>query len=188
MAICFGQGISVSALQLAVAVCATANDGVLMKPYLVQAMTDRQGRLVKSFRPTRLRRVISIETARILARMLERVVAKGGTGPKAAVRGYRVAGKTGTAQKVDPEARGYARNKHTAVFAGFVPARDPAVVILVVIDEPKKQHYGGVVAAPVFRQIAQESLQYLKIPPELATPQEETGGSVRASVEATWTG
>lgn len=188
MAISFGQGISMSALQLAVAVCATANDGVLMKPYLVQAMTDRQGRLVKSFRPTRLRRVISIETARVLAGMLERVVAKGGTGPKAAVRGYRVAGKTGTAQKVDPGAKGYARDKHIAVFAGFVPARDPAVVILVVIDEPKKHHYGGVVAAPVFRQIARESLQYLKILPELATPQEETAGSVRASVEATWTG
>jgi cell division protein FtsI (penicillin-binding protein 3) len=186
LAICFGQGVSVSALQLTAGVCAVANDGVLMKPYLVQAMM-RKGRLVRSFSPTKMRRVVSSDTARSLTSMLERVVGKGGTGQKAALRGYRVAGKTGTAQKVDPETRGYASDKHVAIFAGFVPAKDPAIVVLVVVDEPKKHYYGGVVAAPAFRRIARETLQYLKIPPELETPKEGTG-AMRASREAMWTG
>ncbi len=187
LAVCFGQSVSVSALQLASAVSATANGGVLMKPYLVQAMTDRHGRPVKSFPPTVVRRVISPEAARNLSSMLERVVAKGGTGQKAALSGYRAAGKTGTAQKVERGAKQYARDKYTATFVGFIPARDPALVILVVIDEPKKQHYGGVVAAPAFRQIARESLQYLKIPPELVIP-EDMAGAIRASRAETWAG
>ncbi len=183
LATCFGQGLSVSALQLTSAVAAIANDGVLMKPYLVQGMTDRQGRLVKTFQPTRLRRVISSDVAHSLTRMLERVVAKGGTGVRAALTGYRVAGKTATAQKVDPDGKGYARDKYIATFAGFVPAGDPRMVVLVVVDEPKKHHYGGVVAAPVFRRIVREALQYLKIPPELVTP-DEAEPPFRASWEA----
>ncbi len=187
LAICFGQSVSVSALQLATAVSVIANDGVLMKPYLVQAMTDQNGRIVKAFQPTRMRRVISSETAKTMGRMLERVVAKGGTGQRAALSGYRVAGKTGTAQKVDPQINRYATDKHIATFVGFVPARDPVIAILVVVDEPRKQCYGGIVAAPVFSQIAKESLQYMKIPPELITPKET--GSVRASTETTkWAG
>jgi cell division protein FtsI (penicillin-binding protein 3) len=183
LATCFGQGLSASALQLTAAVSAVANDGVLMKPYLVQGVTDRQGHFVERFTPTKGRRVISSEVARSVTRMLERVVAKGGTGVNAAVRGYRVAGKTGTAQKVDPKEMRYARDKYIAAFAGFVPAGDPKIAILVVVDEPKKQHYGGVVAAPVFRRIAQETLQHLKIPPELVIP-DEAAGSIRASREA----
>ncbi|MGD8513260.1 MAG: penicillin-binding protein 2 [Deltaproteobacteria bacterium] len=182
LATCFGQGLSASALQLTAAVSAVANDGILMKPYLVQGVMDRQGYLVERFTPKKGRRVISSKVARCVTRMLERVVAKGGTGVNAAVRGYRVAGKTGTAQKVDPKEMGYARGKYIAAFAGFVPARDPKITILVVVDEPKKQHYGGVVAAPVFRRIAQESLQHLKIPPELVIPNEAVG-SIRASRE-----
>jgi cell division protein FtsI (penicillin-binding protein 3) len=187
LAICFGQGISVSALQLTTALCAVANGGILMKPYLVEAMTDWRGRFVTSFPPTKLRRVISSETAQSLTSMLERAVGKGGTGLKAALSGYRVAGKTGTAQKVDREAKRYARDKHIAAFAGFVPASDPRLAIVVVIDEPKRHYYGGVVAAPVFRLIARESLQYLKIPPELVTPR-EAARSLRASREAAWAG
>lgn len=183
LATCFGQGLSASALQLTAAVSAVANDGVLMKPYLVQGVMDRQGRLVESFTPTRQRRVISAKVARSLTLMLERVVAKGGTGANAALRGYRVAGKTGTAQKVDPKEMRYARDKYIAAFAGFVPATDPKIAILVVVDEPKRQHYGGVVAAPVFRRIARETLQHLRIPPELVTP-DESAGSIRASREA----
>jgi cell division protein FtsI (penicillin-binding protein 3) len=183
LATCFGQGLSVSALQLTAAVSAVANDGVLMKPYLVQGVMDRQGHLMKRFGPTKLRRVISSKVAGSLTRMLERVVAKGGTGVKAALRGYRVAGKTGTAQKVDPKEMIYARDKYIAVFAGYVPAGDPKVAILVVVDEPKRQHYGGVVAAPAFRRIARETLQHLKIPPELVTP-DDAAGSIRASREA----
>jgi cell division protein FtsI (penicillin-binding protein 3) len=154
-----------------------------MKPYLVQGVMDRQGRLVERFSPTKLRRVISSDVARSVTRMLERVVAKGGTGLKAALRGYRVAGKTGTAQKVDPKEMRYARDKYVAAFAGFVPAGEPKIAILVVVDEPQRQHYGGVVAAPVFRRIARETLQHLKIPPELVTP-DEAAGSIRASMGA----
>jgi len=182
----FGQGIAVSALQLSAAVCTTANDGVLMKPYLVQALTDKQGHIVKTVSPSIVRRVISVNSARRLARMLERVVAKGGTGQKAALRGYRVAGKTGTAQKVDPVTKKYSKDKYTATFVGFVPAQDPAMVIVVVVDEPRKDHYGGVVAAPVFRQIAGESLQYLKISPDLVIPPDEKG--IRTAMEGTWVG
>jgi len=183
LATCFGQGLSASALQLTAAVSAVANDGVLMKPYLVQGVMDRQGRLVERFSATKLRRVISSDAARSVTRMLERVVGKGGTGVKAALRGYRVAGKTGTAQKVDPKEMRYARDKYIAAFAGFVPAGEPEIAILVVVDEPQRQHYGGVVAAPVFRRIARETLQHLKIPPELVTP-DEAAGSIRASMEA----
>jgi cell division protein FtsI (penicillin-binding protein 3) len=171
VAICFGQGVSVSALQLAAAVSAIANDGLLMKPYLVQGMTDVHGGVVKSFQPTALRQVISSENAWRLTRMMERAVEKGGTGVRAALGGYKVAGKTGTAQKADPAGGGYAEDKYIASFVGFVPAENPEIVVLVVIDEPKKHHYGGVVAAPVFRRIIRETLRYLKVPPELATPE-----------------
>jgi cell division protein FtsI (penicillin-binding protein 3) len=169
VAICFGQGVSVSALQLAAAVSALANDGLLMKPYLVQGMTDVHGRVVKSFQPTTLRQVISSENTWRLTRMMERTVEKGGTGVRAALRGYKVAGKTGTAQKADPEGGGYTTDKYIASFVGFVPAENPEIVVLVVIDEPRKHHYGGMVAAPVFRRIVRKTLRYLKIPPELAT-------------------
>jgi cell division protein FtsI (penicillin-binding protein 3) len=183
LAACFGQGLSVSVLQLTSAVAAIANDGFLMKPYLIQEITDREGHLVKRFQPFRVRRVVSSETARTLTRMLERVVAKGGTGAQAALTGYRVAGKTGTAQKIDPHGTGYARDRHTAAFVGFVPARNPRIVISVIVDEPKGSYYGGVVAAPVFRQIARETLHYLGVSPELVIPEKE--GSLRAGGEAT---
>lgn len=183
LATCFGHGVSVSALQLTAGVAALANDGLLMKPYLVQEITNPQGQRVWSVQPTITRRVVSFETAQSLTSMLERVVAKSGTGVKAAVRGYRIAGKTGTAQKIDPNGNGYLKDKHTAAFVGFAPSRDPKMVILVVIDEPQRQYYGGVVAAPVFRRIAMETLQYLKIPPELVTPDEEAK-PLRASREA----
>ncbi len=181
-AICFGQGIAVSALQLATAVSAIANDGVLMKPYLVQAVTDRKGGIVSSFEPTPLRRVISSQTARSLFSVLQRTVEEGGTGTRAAVKGYGVAGKTGTAQKVMESGKGYAKDRHLASFVGFAPQENPQIVILVVVDEPRKHYYGGVVAAPVFRRIALETLQYLKVPPGTITPG-APGKSLSASRE-----
>jgi cell division protein FtsI (penicillin-binding protein 3) len=171
VAISFGQGVSVSALQLAAAVSAIANDGLLMKPYLVQKMTDVHGDVVKSFQPTALRQVVLPENAWLLRRMMERTVEKGGTGVQAALMDYRVAGKTGTAQKADPAGGGYAEDKYISSFVGFVPAENPKIVVLVVINEPHKHHYGGVVAAPVFRHIAQKTLRYLKVPHELAPPE-----------------
>lgn len=162
-AIAFGQGLSVSAVQLAAAVSAIANDGVLMKPYVVQAVTDQNGRLVKNTTPRKVRQVVSPETARTVRKIMRTVTTSGGTGVQAALKGYTVCGKTGTAQKVDRNGT-YAKNKYIASFVGFAPALAPRLTILVIVDEPEKEHYGGIVAAPVFRKIAEESLNYLNIP------------------------
>lgn len=160
--IAFGQGVSTSAIQLVSAVSAVANGGMLMKPYLVERVIDDAGRELQHIQPQPVRRVISADTAATVTRMMETVVAPGGTGTKAAIEGYRVAGKTGTAQKVDSVSRGYSATKRTASFIGFVPAEKPQLAILVVIDEPSTSPYGGVVAAPAFREIAFNTLCYLK--------------------------
>lgn len=163
--ISFGQGISVSAVQLLTAVSAVANGGLLMKPYLVDRISDDSGRIVQQNSPQIRRRVISSQTAHAVAKMMESVTTEGGTGLNASVDGYKVAGKTGTAQKVDPVTKCYSANKRTASFLGFVPVDDPRLAILVIVDEPKTNVYGGVVAAPAFREIALQSLCYLKVPP-----------------------
>ena len=163
-AIAFGQGMSVTAVQLAAAAGAIANDGMLMQPYIVQAITDANGRLVHRREPTAVRRAVSPETARQIRRMMGRVVAEDGSGVLGALEGYAAGGKTGTAQK--PDNRGsYAKDRYVASFLGFAPADRPEIVVLVVIDEPKASHYGGVVAAPAFKRIAEETLHYLDVPP-----------------------
>ena len=162
--ISFGQGVTATPLQIAAAVSAVANGGNLMKPYLVDRITDDNGAVLQQFQPQVRRRVISAQTARSVSRMLEGVVTEGGTGTGAMVDGYRVAGKTGTAQKA--EGRGYSADKRTASFVGFVPADRPRLTILVVVDEPKTSSYGGVVAAPAFSAIAQQTLCYLNVPPD----------------------
>ena len=162
--ISFGQGVTATALQIASAVSAVANGGNLMKPYLVDRVVDDEGGVLKQFAPQVRRRVISEQTAKTVAGMLEGVVNEGGTGTSAAVDGYRVAGKTGTAQKVDPATHGYSAKKRTASFVGFVPLDKPRLTILVVVDEPTTSPYGGVVAAPAFSAIAQQTLCYLKVP------------------------
>lgn len=164
-AISFGQGVSLSAVQLVSAVSAIANGGNLMRPYLVEQIIDDSGAVTQKFEPQVVRRVISPETAQKITKMMETVTGEGGTGTKAAVDGYRVAGKTGTAQKVDPVTRTYSPSKRIGSFVGFVPADKPKLTIAVVIDEPQGVKYGGVVAAPAFRGIAQNSLAYLKIQP-----------------------
>lgn len=163
--ISFGQGISLSAMQLTTALSAIANGGNLMRPYLVEQVLDDNGTVVQKFEPQIVRRVISPETAQKVARMMETVTVDGGTGTKAALDGFRVAGKTGTAQKVDPVTRAYSPSKRIGSFVGFVPAEKPKLTIAVIIDEPQGVKYGGVVAAPAFRGIAQNSLAYLKIQP-----------------------
>jgi cell division protein FtsI (penicillin-binding protein 3) len=168
--IAFGQGISVSAIQLITAASAIANGGVLMKPMLVKAITDRNGKTVKRFTPQPVRRVISSHTAAVMRRILRTVITDGGTGVNAALQGYSVCGKTGTAQKVDDSGT-YAKGRYIASFIGFTPADRPALAILVVVNEPKKDFYGGVVAAPAFRRIALETLSYLNIPPGPDTDQ-----------------
>jgi cell division protein FtsI (penicillin-binding protein 3) len=163
--IAFGQGISVSALQLVSAAAAIANNGILMKPYVVQAITAPNGKFIQKFGPQKIRRVVSQATAWILTQIMRTVTAEGGTGVHAALEGYSVCGKTGTAQKIDENGE-YAEDKFIASFLGFAPMENPQVVVLVVIDEPVKQHYGGIVAAPAFKTITQRALNYLNISPK----------------------
>ncbi|MCG6972803.1 MAG: penicillin-binding protein 2 [Desulfobacterales bacterium] len=163
--ISFGQGISVSALQLITAISAVANKGILMKPYAVQAVTDYHGRLIKSFAPKIVRRVISEKTAGTLTRIMKTVITEGGTGVNAALDGYSVCGKTGTAQKIDENGR-YSNEKFIASFVGFAPVAAPKIAVLVVVDEPQKEHFGSAVAAPAFKTIAQKTLDYMNISPK----------------------
>jgi cell division protein FtsI (penicillin-binding protein 3) len=163
----FGQGLSATAVQVAAAYGALANQGLLMRPYLVSRVTDPDGVVILENQPTPVRRAVSERTAGSVLHMLQAVVQKDGTAPRAALEAYRVAGKTGTAQKADPVARGYS-DKRIASFAGVVPAEDPRLVIYVVVDEPKTDVYGGLVAAPAFKEIAAASLPYLGVPPSLS--------------------
>ena len=163
--IAFGYGISVSALQLITAVSAIANDGILMKPYFVQAITDESGQPLKQFQPQPIRRVIKEQTAHTIKAIMKTVITSGGTGTNAALENYTVCGKTGTTRKLDQSGT-YSDSKHIASFVGFTPADKPQLAILVVIDEPQGKYFGGTVAAPVFRKIAQETLNYLNITPE----------------------
>ncbi len=160
--IAFGQGISVTPLQILLAVSCIANDGVYMQPYLVKEIRSKNGQVLEKFEPTPLNQVISKETSDILKEMMERVVTEG-TGKNAAILGYRVAGKTGTSQK--PEGGTYG-SKRIASFVGFAPVDEPKLAIIVVLDEPKTiSKYGGVLAAPVFKTVLEDSLRYLGIPP-----------------------
>lgn len=179
--ISFGQGVSISSLQLVAAMSAIANGGTLMQPYVVDRIVDAKGNPIKQFAPVSRQKVISPETAGIVARMMEGVAAEGGTGTAASVDGFKVAGKTGTAQKADPVTKGYSLDKRTASFVGFVPSDQPKLSILVVIDEPKTSPYGGVVAAPAFSAIARQSLCYLRVPPN--QPLKKRAGAVEAKKE-----
>jgi len=158
-AIAFGQGVSVTAIQLITALSAIANDGVLMKPYVVRGLIDNKGRVVKEFTPTVVRRVISPSTAGKLVSILTSVVEEeGGTGRNARIANVGVAGKSGTAQKFDFAEGRYSHDKIKASFMGFFPAVDPHFAILVVLDEPEKRRWGGAAAAPVFKNIAEQIL------------------------------
>lgn len=167
-----GQEIGVTALQLAVAYGALANDGVRMRPYTVAEVRDHRGKLLERTEPQEVARVCAPETARTMRRLLAGVVA-GGTGHRAAVPGYSVAGKTGTAQKTDPRTGRYSKEDYIAVFVGMVPATRPAFVLVVVLDSPRGQIWGGKVAAPAFRDIAIDLVQYLEIPPDLPLADDE---------------
>ena len=165
-AISFGQGVSVTGIQLISAISAIANNGRLMKPMLVKKIISHTGKELQTFEPTIIRQVVSPDTADLVKKMMNQVVQEEGTGTKAAMEGYAVCGKTSTAQKVDKGKRGYAKNKYIAAFGGFAPLNDPELAILVVVDEPRPNYYGGVVAAPAFKTIMSKSFNYLSIPPE----------------------
>ena len=160
--ISMGQEVGVTPLQMVSAVSAIANDGVLMKPYVVSEVRDQKGQALRNVLPQVKRRVVSPDTARTLTTILEGVVTNG-TGTKAAIPGYRVAGKTGTAQKVDPRTGTYSSTLSIGSFVGFVPADAPRLAMIVVIDEPQGEAWGGVVAAPVFRRVGEQVLTYLGV-------------------------
>lgn len=161
----FGQGIGVTGIQMATALSAIANGGKLMKPNLIRKVTDAEGEVILENTPTMRRRVISRRTARLVTDMMTAVTEEGGTGVEAALEGYLVAGKTGTAQK-STGSRGYQdKSKFVASFFGFVPADNPRLVISVVIDEPLVSYYGGTVAAPALRRIADRALRDMGITP-----------------------
>ena len=152
-----GQGIAVTPVQMAAAYGALANDGVWVQPHLVRRVGDDKAP------PPQRRRIVPRGVAQHILRMLEGVVREG-SGHRAAVDGYQIAGKTGTAEK--PDERGYGTGNYVASFVGIVPASDPRLAILVLVDEPEGQYYGGMVAAPAFRELARFTLQYLEIPPD----------------------
>ena len=154
-----GQGIAVTPVQMAAAYAAIANGGVWHQPHLVDKISGRKRPRVAR------RRMVSATIAAELKAMLTNVV-KEGTGTLAAIPGYRVAGKTGTAEKPDPRTGGYATGRYVASFVGMVPATHPRLIVLVAVDEPHGAIFGGVVAAPAFRDIAKFDLQYLEIPPD----------------------
>jgi cell division protein FtsI (penicillin-binding protein 3) len=157
-------------MQMVMAYAAIANGGFLMRPYVTRRVVSPGGEVLLENQPHVVRRVISEKTAKLLASMLQDVTNEGGTGTMANIEGFDVAGKTGTAQKADPVHGGYASKKRVGSFVGFVPANDPRLVALVLIDEPEVNVYGGVVAAPVFRNIAQGALRRLAVAPEKTLP------------------
>jgi membrane peptidoglycan carboxypeptidase len=159
-----GQEVGVTPLQMAAAFGTLANDGLRLAPHLVREVRDADGRVIYSAAPEE-RRVVSPQTAQNLRGMLEQVTLNG-TAKQAQLDGYTAAGKTGTAQKIDPKTRAYSQTKFIGSFVGFAPVENPAVVIIVVIDEPVGGYHGGEVAAPVFREIAEQILPALNVTPD----------------------
>jgi cell division protein FtsI (penicillin-binding protein 3) len=162
-AIPIGQEVAVTPLQILRTYSAIANGGFLVKPHVVSEIISPDGQLLFSFMDSEKKRIISSKTAGIFKEVLKSVVA-GGTGEKAAVEGEEVAGKTGTAQMIDPKTKRYSKEKYVSSFVGFAPANNPRFALIVVVYEPKGQIYGGVVASPVFRDIASQAFSYLNIP------------------------
>ena len=154
-----GQGVSVTAIQLASVYAAIANHGLWIQPHLVDHVQGERTTAPKT------RRILPPAVDKQLLTMLKGVVSDAGTGAAAELPGYSVAGKTGTAQKPGPS--GYMPGQYVATFVGIVPERSPRLVVLVTVDEPHGAYYGGVVAAPAFAQIASFDLQYLEVPPDL---------------------
>jgi cell division protein FtsI (penicillin-binding protein 3) len=155
-----GQGLAVTPMQMAVGYAAIANGGVLRPAHIVEKVDG------KPSPPRRGKRVISEANAASLRTMLEGVLGPGGTASGAAIKGYELAGKTGTAEKPDPVTGGYSKDKYVASFVGFAPARHPKLLVTVMVDEPKGEIYGGLTAAPAWKEITSFALNYLRIPPE----------------------
>jgi cell division protein FtsI (penicillin-binding protein 3) len=163
--VAFGHGIAVSPMQVAAAYTAIANGGMLKKPLLVHSIQMHDGEPAQEFQAEEIRRVLTPSQASTLRLMLSAATEESGTGVAARIPGYYVAGKTGTAQKVDPIKGGYMKNAYISSFAGFVPANNPRYVIYVALDNPRKSYYGAQVAAPVFAKMAQYLVRRAGLPP-----------------------
>src|SRR6266508_2157464 len=170
-----GQGVAVSVLQMARVYASVANGGLLLQPTLLRGTVDERGDYHAPERPTP-KRVLSVRTTQTLTTILEGVVREGGTGTRAALDDWTVAGKTGTAQVPNPNGGGYLPGAHVASFMGYAPAEDPRVVVAVVLDRPAKGIYGGTVAAPVFREVAGYALRHMEVPPSLGGGDATAGG------------
>ncbi len=172
-----GQSIAVTPLQLVTAMAAIANGGTLMHPYIVREIRNPDGSVYEERTPREIRRVLEPTVDRTLIGLLEQVVASGG-GMKAGVKGYRIAGKTGTAQKIRRETAGYLEGRYIASFCGFAPVEDPIFTVLVMIDDPRGgDFYGGQIAAPVASRIFTQLLRYAHVEPSSNTFAETTGGT-----------
>ncbi|WP_338751610.1 peptidoglycan D,D-transpeptidase FtsI family protein [Janibacter alittae] len=169
----YGQGVSTTAIQVTNVFQAIANDGVRLSPTFVDAIKDEEGNWQPAQEAKRTR-AVSKTTANQVSRMLEGVVSEEGTAPKAQIEGYSVAGKTGTADRYDPDSGGYSGK--TASFIGYAPADDPQLVVSVILQRPIKGYYGGIVAAPVFKDVMTYALQKQKVPP---TPKDQRTPKVR---------
>ena len=163
--IAIGQGVAVTALQMLGVYCTIANDGYMMKPYVIKRIESSDGKIVYTGNPEIIARPITSKTASTMCDMLARVTEKGGTGRRARVDGITVAGKTGSAQK--PIAGGYSDTAHIASFVGFLPAEDPEFAMIVVVDDPQPIHTGGRVAGPAFGAIAGQVARYLDVAPSI---------------------
>lgn len=170
--ISYGQGIAPTPVQLVDAVCAIGNDGVLMKPRMVKELTDSDGKVVKKFETKEVRKVISSKTASEMQKIMEYVVSKGGGG-NAKVAGYRIGGKTGTADKPKEDSRGYSSDTYSS-FIGMAPMDDPKFVILVVVDSPSGVQFGSAVAAPIARDFMENALPYLGVTPKYTKEEEKS--------------
>ena len=158
-----GHEVGVTSLQMVNMLCSIANDGFLMKPSVIKRVVDAHGRTIMEFTPEVVSRPIREDTSKLMRTLLSRVTEDGGTGTRARVPGYTVAGKTGTAQKAIPG--GYSDSANIASFMGFLPAENPEIAMIVVVDEPQPLHTGGVVSGPIFAEIASQAVRYLDIPP-----------------------
>jgi cell division protein FtsI (penicillin-binding protein 3) len=161
------------------AMAAIANGGKLMRPYVVKEVRNAGGKVIEETEPRVIRRVLSEEAARNAARILEGAVEEKATGSLAVMNGYRVAGKTGTSQKVDPGTRRYSKKNYVALFVGFAPADKPRMVMLVAVDEPETRRYGGLAAAPVFSEVGAWTMNHLRINPDMTLLTKNSGDDDR---------
>jgi cell division protein FtsI (penicillin-binding protein 3) len=157
-AIPIGHEVTATPVQLVTALASIANDGVIMKPHVVKEIRDKNGEVIQQFLPTVVDRVVSVETARRVKEILKGAV-ETGTGKKAQIKGIEVAGKTGTAQKIENGV--YSHSSYYATFMGFAPVESPKLAAIVVFDDPRPRYFGGTVSAPVFKEVVEKSLKYL---------------------------